>query len=291
MPGLWCVPAILGLLCAPVEIQAQPSMHASSFAYVGKDYVITAELAGAHSFVVNFINLSDFVTVVQPGDFIYRGASGQHYIGQVYKVKHKDPLGEMRKYSASILLKSHSFAGLEIVGLFKETDSIEEASVRIGSRRYYLQPLEKVQFEELARKIEALDLSNPDILDMFQEMNIQEMGHVESTDGTPEWDRDWEGLITDGVSPPRAIESPPVPLTGESSGAKNRKPVRVSCHITKNGGILNLKVVKGTDRDLDQTVLDWVMNHWLFLPATKNGEVYETILEFDVPFVDPSENP
>jgi hypothetical protein len=75
-PGFGCIPVFLCLLCAQAEIRAQPSGHAGSFAYVGKDYVITAELAVEHSFVVNFINLSDFVTVVQPGDFIYRSVSG-----------------------------------------------------------------------------------------------------------------------------------------------------------------------------------------------------------------------
>jgi len=38
------------------------------------------------------------------------------------------------------------------------------------------------------------------------------------------------------------------------------------------------------DRKLDQRVLDAVINSWVFLPATKNGEVLETAISFDVEF-------
>src|SRR5438093_906070 len=85
-----------------------------TFAYVGPNYVITAELAGKHSFVVNFINLSDFVIVIQPHDLIYKGASGRFYIGQVFEQEHKDNRGEILKYGASVLLNGRSFTGLTV---------------------------------------------------------------------------------------------------------------------------------------------------------------------------------
>src|SRR5512136_2236415 len=74
-----------------------------TFAFVNINYIMTAEVASEHSFVVNFINLSDFVIVIQPNEFIYKGASGRFYIGQVYEREIKDPKGETQKYSASFL--------------------------------------------------------------------------------------------------------------------------------------------------------------------------------------------
>ena len=255
-----------------------------AFAFVNQSYVITAEMNDENSFIVNFVNLSDFVLVVQPGDFIYRSASGNRYIGQVYELEHMDSKGGMQKYSASILLQDHSFEGLNIVGLFREQDRIEELSIRIGGKRFYLQPLEKNRFEEVLRKIEELDLNSDNIPQMFQDLFITEMGTVKSTDGSDEWDRDWEGLITDGINPPRAIKNPPIPLPEDTEESKRDKTVRVSCRVTKNGGILDLKVVKGIDRKLDQIALDGVANSWVFLPATKNGEVFESLYEFNVGF-------
>jgi hypothetical protein len=76
------IPAIIALLLfssIPQLVAESPK----SFAFANKQYVITAEVAGAHSFIVNFINLSDFVIVLQPSEFIYKSASGS-FLGQVY---------------------------------------------------------------------------------------------------------------------------------------------------------------------------------------------------------------
>jgi hypothetical protein len=64
------------LLCAPGS-PARAAEPPAAYAYVGAPYIITAEVSGAHKFVLNFFNLSEFVIVVQPGEFIYRGSSGQ----------------------------------------------------------------------------------------------------------------------------------------------------------------------------------------------------------------------
>src|SRR5687768_9876212 len=127
-----------------------------AFAYVGPNYLITAEVAGKHSFVVNFINLSDFVIVVQPNELIYKAASGRFYIGQVFDQEHKDTRGEIYKYSASILLQGRSFTGLTVLGAFHELDAIEQLSIRIGAKRFYFEPMEQVHFEQLAAKVGEL---------------------------------------------------------------------------------------------------------------------------------------
>ena len=150
------------LLIAAAVLPAAPADGGpTTFAYVGPQYVMTAELATPRSFVVNFINLSDYVVVIQSSEFIYRGASGRFYIGQVFEDEHKDNRGEAFKYRASVLLNGHSVAGFTLFGAFREIDQIEELSIRIGAKRFYLQPVEKSAFEQLAAKIEQVDLKNP----------------------------------------------------------------------------------------------------------------------------------
>ena len=277
--------ALIGFLLMP---HAWAQNNPKTFAFVNTRYVITAEVASEHSFVVNFINLSDFVIVIQPNEFIYKGASGRFYIGQVYEREIKDPRGDTQKYSASVLLKGHSFTGLTIVGSFHEQDEIAELSVRIGAKRFYLMPLEKVVFEQLAAKVGELDLTNPSAAAALSEANISEMGSVKSTDGTSEWDRDWQGLITtDGINPPKIIERPEVSLTPEARKTRTYGKVKLSGLVTKSGGIQDLKVVKGLGRGLDQRALDAVKNSWVFLPATRNGEVLETAIAVDVDFPSP----
>ncbi len=283
--GLMAIIPLLLVFARP----ARPNESPKTFAFVNLQYVITAEVAGKHSFVVNFINLSDFVIVIQSSEFIYRGSSGRFYIGQVYESEHRDARGETQKYTASILLKGHSFAGLTVLGAFREQDQIVEMSLRIGAKRYYLQPLEKTLFEQLASKIVGLDLENPSAFAALSEANISEMGSVRSTDGTSEWDRDWQGLITpEGYNPPKIIERPEIVTTDEARKARAYGKVRLSAIINKSGGIQDLKVIKGLGRGLDKRALEGVKNSWVFLPATRNGEVLETSIVIEVEFPPPA---
>src|SRR5688572_29062187 len=198
-------------------VNGQSSIPVKAFAYVGPNYVITAEVAGKHSFVVNFINFSDFVIVVQPNELIYKAASGRFYIGQVFDQEHKDTRGEIYKYSASILLQGRSFTGLTVLGAFHELDAIEQLSIRIGAKRFYFEPMEQVHFEQLAAKVGELDLKNPNPRDALQQANIPQMGSMKSTDGTSAWDQDWQGLLMpDGINPPRILEKTEVTLTEEA---------------------------------------------------------------------------
>ncbi|MGW8180982.1 MAG: energy transducer TonB, partial [bacterium] len=261
-----------------------------AFAHVSAGCIITAEVAGPLSFVVNFINLSDYIIVIQPNEFIYRGASGRFYIGQVFEDEHKDDQGLPLKYRASVLLGSRSFTGLTLVGYFFEQDSIEEISVRIGSRRFYLEPLDQYQFEIMAAKIAELDLEEADSNSALTDASLSNLGRIVRTDGTSEWNRDWQGLITfDGVTSPKAIQLVPTEPTEEALRTKTFGKVRISATITRNGGLKDLMVVKGLGHGLDERALEVVKNSWVFLPATKNGEIVQSSVKLDVQFSPPDE--
>jgi hypothetical protein len=279
---------LLGLFLPGLAAAAPATPPARSFAYVDENTVITAEVAGERSFVLNFINLSEFVLVIQPDEFIYRGGSGARYIGQVYESEREDAEGDAERYTASFLLMGHSYAGLTVIGAFRELDAIEEPSVRIGARRFYLEPLAKGDFEQLALQIGQLDLESVDPAAMLEKAGIRHMGHDERTDGTSAWDRDWEGLLTeDGINPPKIIERPEIPPTTEARKTKTWGTVKLSGVINRNGGIQGLEVVKGLGRGLDERALEGVRNSWVFLPATKNGEVVETMIGIEVEFREP----
>jgi TonB family protein len=264
---------------------ARAADSAKAFAFVSPQYVMTAEVASAHSFVLNIINLSDFVIVVQPNEFIYKATGERSYIGQVFDKPYKDPRGETYKYSASVLLKGHSFTGLTIIGSFHEQDKIEELSLRVGAKRYYFQPLEKLQFDTLANKVGDLDLKSASPADALESANIAEMGTVKSTDGTSEWDKDWKDCLrADGTNVPKVIERPDITPTEDAIKNRISGRIRLSGTINRNGGIQDCKIEKGLGHGLDERVLDAVKNSWVFLPATRNGEVLETAIFFEVEF-------
>ena len=277
------------VICAFLFLARNPAAAGQkTFGFINARYVITAEVAGEHSFVLNFINLSDFVIVVQPNELIYKGAAGRFYIGQVFQKETKDFRGEKQKYTASFLLKGHSFAGLTVLGAFRELDDIEELSVRIGAKRFYLQAMEKSMFERLADKIGVIDLKAENPAAALADADLQEMGRATGTDGTSEWDRDWNGFFTqDGVNPPLIIEHPEISPTIEAKKSNSYGKVKLSAIVNKSGGIQDLKVLKGLSKGLDERAIDGVRNSWVFLPATKNGEVLDALYNFEVEFFPP----
>ncbi len=259
-----------------------------SFAFAGGQYVITAEVSGSHQFVLNFVNLSEYVIVVQASDFIYRGASGRSYIGQVFDQPTKTTRGETFRYSASLLVNNSSFKGLNILGAFREQDRIEELSLHIGSKRFYLQPLDKAQFAQFFARVEDLDLRNTDAQAAMRAASVPEIGRLKTNDGSADWDRDWQDqLLPDGVNPPRYMENPAVAPTEDALRTNTFGAVRLSATITRDGAIRDLAVVKGLGHGLDERALEAVKTSWLFLPATRNGEVVEANVKFDVNFAPP----
>ncbi len=278
------------LLLAAVARGGSAEKGPKAFAYVGPQYIMTAELATPRSFVVNFLNLSDFVVVVQCSEFIYRGGAGRYYIGQVFEDEYKDNRGETFKYRASVLLKGHSVAGLTLFGAFREVDQIEELSIRVGSKRFYFQPMERGDFDQLAAKVQQLELNSQSGRAALQEANIEEAGTVKSTDGTSDWDKDWQNLLTpEGVNPPKIVQRTDIEPTEDAQKSRTYGKVRLSATINKNGGLQDLKVDKGLGRGLDERAKESVKNSWQFLPATRNGEVLESAIRFDVDFPPPAE--
>jgi TonB family protein len=277
-----------GLLPGMSGFAGQAQEPLKSFAYAGGSLVITAEVAGPHEFVLNFINLSDFVIVVQANDFIYKGTSGRFYIGQVFDQPTKTTRGETFRYSATVLLNNSSFKGLNVLGAFHELDAIQELSVRIGSKRYFLDPMNKNQFAQFGSKVENIDMKITDAAAAMRSGGVPEAGRIKSSDGTVDWEKDWQGQLSpEGINPPRHLESPEITPTEDAKKTNTYGTVRLSATITRDGTVRDLAVVRGLGHGLDERALEGVRTSWVFLPATRNGEVVEASAKFDVTFSPP----
>jgi len=276
------------LLLGPFALTGWAQEPIKSFAYAGGAIVITAEVAGPHEFVLNFVNLSDFVIVVQASDFIYKGASELFYTGQVFDQPTHSTRGDTFRYSATVLLNNSSFKGLNVLGAFRELDKIEELSVRIGSKRYFLEPMNKNQFAQFGSTVENLDMKNTDAAAAMRSAGVPEAGRMKSSDGTADWDRDWQNQISpDGINPPRHLESPEIAPTEDAKKTNTYGTVRLSATITRDGTVRDLAIVKGLGHGLDERAIEGVRTSWTFLPATRNGEVVESNVKFDVTFAPP----
>jgi hypothetical protein len=281
--AVWRTVVCLAILfCRPNASAAQESLGWAAF--VSPQCIITSEASGARRFIVNIINLSDYVIVVPASNFIYKTSSGNAYIGQVYDQQSKTTRGEVYRYSATILIKNGTFKGLNILGAFREQDQMAELSVRIGSRRYYLKGMDRNQFGKLQEKIEDLDLENADRELALKSAGLDSMGEEKTADVGSDWESDWQNLIhPDGLNPPKYIESPGVTPTEDAVKNKIRGAVKLSGLLTRDGILENITVVNGLGHGLDERAIDVVKRTWVFLPATLNGEVVESKIQFEVP--------
>jgi TonB family protein len=75
--------------------------------------------------------------------------------------------------------------------------------------------------------------------------------------------------------------------TEEARRTNTYGTVKLSAIITRDGTIQDLAVVKGLGHGLDERAIEAVKTSWIFLPATKNGEVIETSIKFNVTFSPP----
>ena len=94
-------------------------------------------------------------------------------------------------------------------------------------------------------------------------------------------------LEANGINRPRIVEMPPVQPTEEARKKNVSGTVRLSAALNKNGILVDLKVVKGLGHGLDERAIEAVKNSWVFLPATKNGEVQESTFLINVDFPPP----
>ncbi len=99
-----------------------------------------------------------------------------------------------------------------------------------------------------------------------------------STDDEPVYD------LGPGVTPPRVIKqvNPQYPTT---RGVKAVGSVIIALVVSSQGFPKNPRVVKGLDKDLDQSAVDAV-KEWRFAPAQKNGKAIAVRVSLQIQFHD-----
>lgn len=261
---------------------------ASAFAFARPNLIITAEVSGPHTIIVNIINADDNIVVFEAKGLIVHSAAGAVSIGQVIDEPETDYRGDTWKYRAAKLIPPRSAGGITVLGAFRDLENIQRLAVKIGGRRYTLKPLDKASFDALAAKIEDLDIKAEDMEREFSRVGLGNIGSLRFPTGAGGEDADISGLITpDGINPPKIIAKRDPEPTPEAIEAGVEGVVKIMATITRDGGIVDARVIRGLGYGLDERALEAVKNSWRFLPATKDGEVVSGTATLDVEFKPP----
>lgn len=70
----------------------------------------------------------------------------------------------------------NSFIGLELMGQFRDFAEPAEVAIDLGEFRYQLQPIDCLDFDTLAQKIDQVNIDSPDISEDFYVLKIDFIG-------------------------------------------------------------------------------------------------------------------
>ncbi|MBI4454552.1 MAG: energy transducer TonB [Acidobacteria bacterium] len=273
--GLLKIPFVVAAFVLLIDLCAPASF---SFVYVSDHRVITIEPVSENRLILNVINLSDEVLVVHPYDVLLQAGS-KTSLGQVFQ---KDEKGAADVFYATRLIKPREFVGLTVMG-----DLMPEPSAvvfRSASRFFFLQKLEKIELDILARQITTIDLQREN-----SELALKHAGIIQGY-GKLEYYPDGETENLDGqfpeigeVLPPLIVQkSDPKVIGAVLPGSE----VEVKGLVSKRGELLDAHISKGLSPEADRRALAVIENSWKFLPAVRDGEVLESTVTLRVRFVE-----
>ncbi len=273
--------ALPGLLFCGQGALAQ----SSSFAFIDSKTIVTLEFSGSSEATLNFFNMTKYLVVLKAQNLWLVDDVGAVRIGQVFRRENPDP--EEGNYSGSYMVEAWNYKAVEICGAFPPSQTLRQVILVLGGKRLVMQPMRSAAMEELAARIQEVDLSLQNGLEILEKANLSSRGSMSYPTGEED---ELDQLIRkmmgpDDTNPPRILSRPAPQLTREARQAGlTQAQVKVSVSLDKNGLIREAKVVKGMGYGLDERALTTVRNSWTFLPATQYSEPVDAVATVLVDF-------
>ena len=262
--------ACLMLMFVPTAARA-----AASFAYADSRIILTAEFGSSQTATLNVFNLTDYVAAVRAQDLLVIAQGNILYLGQV--IVRENPKGDEGPYMGSTLIKPWTYQGLSILSTYPEPANIEQVLVIMGGKRLSLARTEPAEFEELAGRIESLDMRKRDGAQILEAARISRRGRIQYPSGEQdELDLSLhKALGAEDINPPRILVRTKVQLTEAAVKAGVQGRIRLSISLSRYGEIKDVKILRGLGYGMDERAIEVIKNSWKFLPATRHSELVD----------------
>lgn len=267
-----CFGGLRPALIAAVILCAWGTARAGTyFAYTDPQRVFTLEFGKENRAVLNVLNLSDFVQIIEAQGVLVVGRSGSAAVGQVFAEKGED--GQVR-YFASRILKERSITGVDLWGAFRGGDDVLKAFVNMGGRVFELETLGEAAFETFMNRLSELNLKAPDMAAALKKGEIGDLGTFYPWEESEEYRKVFDAAVTDdGVNPTKVIRRTPVSLTPEAEAAGYAGKLSLKVVIDRAGNVVSVKFDTAPPHGMGPRIEETIRNGWRFLPATSGGEV------------------
>lgn len=273
--------AALLVLGAPGAAQTLPE-GPRHFLYLSDQRIITVELTGPERAILNYINLSDKIEMIQAPMLVVVDEGGAGFRGHV--LEDESPGAGAQRYGVGELVREREYKGFTIRGDFRLQVPAGRVLYKLGGRILELEPLTPDDFDRLAARVAQIEIQAASSKEaLFRAGFHQGHGNLHFA-GTPEAGDLEELFPTLELLSPVLLASPAPRLPASAHDLPDPVVVQVSAAVSRAGGLYNLSVVNGVCPDLDEMAMATVRNSWRFLPAIAGGELREATLTLNVVF-------
>ncbi len=151
----------------------QPLEKSAYFAFIDREYIFTLEMVKPGVPLVNFVCMGDKRSSLLAKE-IRVGLDNRKVPGKLFFVDTGDPKEPMR--TPLLRINPRSSFGVRLDGDFGNAKEFYSVALRLGSDDFRLVPLSSLDFENLALKINKLNLGSPDFSDDWRVLKIEPLG-------------------------------------------------------------------------------------------------------------------
>jgi len=156
----------------PQAVAERPG-QSGCLAFVDREFIFTLEFVSPGVPLFNFVSLVEEEHNLLARDirltFETRKIPGKYFL--VDTADPKEPV-----IVPSVRMKPKSSFGVRLQGEFGEIGEIPGATVQVGNEDFRLVPLTSFEFENLAMKVNRLNLGSPDLRDDWRVLKLEMLG-------------------------------------------------------------------------------------------------------------------
>ncbi len=157
----------------PQPQSSAPLDRSGYFAFVDRDYIFTIEMVKPGVPLFNFISMTDTERLL-PAKEVRLTLEGRKATGRLFMVDTGNPKEPL--VVPSVRLRPKSSFGVRLDGDFGDAKELLGVTVRCGPDDFFLAPLSSFDFENLALKVNRLNLGSPDLKDDWRVLKLEPIG-------------------------------------------------------------------------------------------------------------------
>jgi len=157
----------------PQKVESKAPDKSAYFAFVDRDYIFTLEVVKPGVPIFNFVSMAEKENNL-PAKQVRISLENRKVPARFFVVDTGNPKEPL--IVPSLRVRPRSSFGVSLQGEFGNERELLGVSVQVGDEDFKLVPLTSFDFENLALKVNRLNLASPDIRDDWRVLKLEAIG-------------------------------------------------------------------------------------------------------------------